>query len=479
MSLKQKTVYGILWTFADAFLVKGLSFVSMLLLARWLGPNDFGLIGMLALFIGIGTSLVESGLPASLIRTKKTDNIDFSTVFYMNMAMSLVVYTLLFFIAPYIADFYGQQILVNIIRVYCISFIISAFSTVQLTILQKEMKFKKITLLNVPSTILGVLVGLCLGYNDYGVWSIVAMYLTTQVILSFLLWSTTNWRPSFTFSIEKLQYHYKFGYKLMLSGLLNIVFNNSYHVLIGKYFPLQTLGYYERAQRFNEYPSITITGIVEKVTYPMMAKLQDDKQKLSVIYRKMLRLAFFITAPLMLGVAAMAQPIFEIVLGEEWLPAVPYFQILSIAYMFYPIHAFNINVLKVFGRSDLFLKLEIIKKIIIVVGIVVGFQFGILGLVWSGVLTSFLALLVNTYYSSQLIDYSTKKQLLDMVPILVLAVSACLLMYCVVDGFNNYQNGVQILSATFLGTLFYLSIHSLIKKSPMYDLLAIIKDRNI
>ncbi len=211
--------YGVL---LRPYSIKGLSFVAMLFLARWLGPIDFGLMGMIAVFIGIGTSLVDSGMSSSIIRTKNADDSDFSTVFYMNMAMSLLVYALMFYTAPYISSFYGQAVLIDIIRIYCLVFIISAFSAVQLAILNKEMRFKRIMLLNAPSIIIGVSVGLFLGYNNYGVWSIVSMYMTTQIILSLLLWITGSWKPSLNFSKEKLKYHYNFGYKIMLSGLLDV-----------------------------------------------------------------------------------------------------------------------------------------------------------------------------------------------------------------------------------------------------------------
>ncbi|MDO6605165.1 lipopolysaccharide biosynthesis protein [Arenibacter palladensis] len=479
MSLKRKTISGVVWSFADAVLIKGLSFVAMLFLARWLGPIEFGLIGMIAVFIGIGTSLVDSGMSSSIIRTKNADDTDFSTVFYMNMANSLVVYAIMFFSAPYIALFYEQEVLVSIIRVYCLIFIVSAFSAVQLAILNKEMRFKRIMILNIPSIILGVVVGLLLGYNNHGVWSIVYMYMTSQIVLSLLLWTTGSWKPSAIFSKEKLKYHYNFGYKLMLSGLLDTIFNNGYNIVIGRYFPVQTLGYYERAKRFNDYPSVTLTGIIRKVTYPMLSLLQDDTPKLSIIYRKMLRVAFFIIAPLMLGSAAIAEPLFEMILGPSWLPAVPFFRILSIAAVLYPVHAFNINVLQVYGRSDLFLKLELIKKTFLVLGMFVGFQFGIMGLVWSSVFTSFMSLLINTHYSSKLIEYSTKKQLLDMFPIILLAVLTFLIMYYSVNLMIDYNNIIQIAFASLLGITFYLVIHSFFKVSPLYDLLTIIKNRKL
>ena len=479
MSLKQKTIYGVAWSFAEALFLKGLSFVAMVFLARWLGPIDFGLMGMIAVFIGIGTSLVDSGMSSSLIRTKNADDSDFSTVFYMNMAISLLVYALMFYTAPYISSFYGQVVLIDIIRIYCLIFIISAFSAVQLAILNKEMRFKRMMLLNAPSTIIGVSVGLFLGYNNYGVWSIVSMYMTTQIILSLLLWITGSWKPGLNFSKEKLKYHYNFGYKMMLSGLLDEVFKNSYNIIIGKFFPVQTLGYYERAKRFTQYPSLTITTIVGKVTYPMLAQLQDDTPKMSIIFRSLLRVAFFIIAPLMLGLAAIAEPLFNLILGREWLAAVPYFQVLSLAAMLFPIHAFNVNVLKVYGRSDLFLILDLFKKSFLVLALIIGFQFGVIGMIWASVFVSFFSLLINTHYSSKFIEYSTKRQLLDMLPILLLSGLTFLLMYFSVYLFIDYSDIVQIAFASLIGITFYLLINSFFKVSPLYALLTIIKNRKL
>lgn len=479
MSLKQKTIYGFLWSAAEAILIKGLSFIAMLILARWLGPTDFGLIGMIAVFIGIGTSLVDSGMTSSLIRTPNAEDSDFSTVFYMNMAMSFLVYAILFFSAPLIAMFYEQEILTNVIRIYCLIFIISAFSAVQLAIIKKEMKFKRLASFNAPSILLGATVGLTLGYYEFGVWSIVAMYLTTQIVLSIFLWINASWKPSLNFSKQKLIQHYNFGYKIMLSGLLDTIFKNSYNVIIGKFFPVQTLGYYERAQRFNDYPSLTLTGIINQVTYPMLSQLQHDTNKLSEVYRRLVRLAFFVVAPLMLGCAAVATPLFEIVLGEIWLPAVPFFQILSVGAVLYPVHAFNLNVLKVYGRSDLFLRLEIIKKVILVLGLIIGFQFGLMGLVWSSVFTSYLSLPINMYYSSQLINYNIKNQLLDLFPILVLAGFSFLIMYFSIYLLKEYTNLSQIVCSSLIGILSYLLISSFFKTSPMFDLLTLIKNRKL
>lgn len=463
----------------DTFFVKGIMFIAMILLARWIGPEDFGLIGMIAVFVAIGRSLTDSGMTNSLIRTKEPDQSDFSTVFIVNIVMSLLVYAIVYFTAPFIADFFGHKILIKIIRIYCLLFLIIAFSAVQLAILTKRMEFKKITKINFPSTLLGVALGLYLGYNEFGVWSVIWMYLSTELVRSVLLWFFSNWKPKFIFSKSKFKFHFKFGYKLVISGLLDTVFKNIYNVLIGKYFSAQMLGFYERSKQFSEYPSATLTGVISKVTYPMLSQIQKDPKRLESIYRKLIRVSFFIIAPLMLGAAAIAKPLFLMLLGDEWLPAVLFFQILTLAMMLYPIHAFNLNILQVYGRSDLFLKLEIIKKIVITVTVFLAFQFGIMGLVWSSVFTSFAGLGINMFYSSKLIDYPVFKQIEDLSITLIIAIFVAFLMYKTTTLLPNALNIVQIILASLVGVIVYLGINYLVKTSPLHQAISLLKTRNL
>ena len=462
----------------DTFFVRGIMFITMILLARWIGPEDFGLIGMIAVFLAIGKSLTDSGMTNSLIRTKNPDQTDYSTVFFVNIIMSLLVYAIVYFAAPLIADFFGYEILIDMIRVYCVLFFVIAFSAVQLAILNKKMEFKKITKINFPSTLLGVGIGLYLGYHDYGVWSVVWMYLSTELVRSVLLWLFSNWKPKFIFSKTKFKFHYSFGYKLLLSGLLDTIFKNIYNVLIGKYYSAQTLGFYERSKQFSEYPSAMLTGIISKVTYPMLSQIQDAPVRLENIYRKLIRVSFFIIAPLMLGLAAIAKPLFLLILGDQWLPAVLFFQILTLAMMLYPIHAFNLNILQVYGRSDLFLKLEIIKKCIITISIIIAFKFGVVGLVWSSVFTSFAALGVNMFYSSKLINYPIYKQIKDLIVTFIIAFFTAFLMFKTTFVFSDSKNIVQIILASFVGVFVYLSINYIIKSSPLHQAILLLKIRN-
>lgn len=475
MSIKKQTFSGLIWTFSDTFFVSGVSFLAMIFIARLLGPEEFGLIGMIAVFIAIGTSLVDSGLSSSIIRTKDADNSDFSTVFYLNLGMSFLVYVVLFFSAPSIAYFFDQEVLTGVIRLYCFSFIISAFSAIQLAQLNRDMKFKQIMYYNIPSTIVGVIVGITLSLKGFGVWSIVWMHLSKQFIQSIMLWSFSKWKPTLHFSKEKMKYHYGFGYKLMLSGLLNTIFDNLYNIVIGKFYSLKSLGYFERARTFNVYPVSILTDVISKVTYPLLAKIQDEKEKIAKVYKQLIQFSFFVTAPLMLGAAAIADPLFDLVLGEQWMPAVPYFQIICLASMFLPVHSFNLNILKVYGKSDLFLKLEIYKKIILVIGIIISFPFGVIGLVWSSVFTSFIALLINTHYSQNLINYKTTRQLLDMIPTLLLAGIVSISMFVGVYLLQESSLYFQIIIPSIVGISLYLGLNYVLKTNSMQFGLQLIK----
>lgn len=475
MSLRKQTYSGLTWTFLDTFFLNGVSFLAMLYIARILGPKEFGLIGMITVFITIGTSLVDSGLSSSIIRTKHANNRDFSTVFYLNLGMSFLIYLILFLVAPLIAQFFRQDILTGVVRLYCLSFIISAFSAIQLAQLNRNMNFKKILQYNIPGTLIGIGVGIILSLKGFGVWSIVWMQLTKLSIQSILLWLYSSWKPTMYFSKERMNYHYGFGYKLMLSGLLATIFENVYNIIIGRFYSVQSLGYFERARAFNQYPVALIIGIISKVTFPLLSKIQDEKERLAYIFKQMLQFAFFITAPLMLGLAAIASPLFQLVLGDKWMPAVPFFQIICLSNMFAPIHTFNQNTFKVFGRSDLLLRLEVYKKIIISIGILIALPFGILGLIWSSVITSFITMLINTYYSQHLINYKTGRQLLDMLPTILIAGFISLLMFLTVYISKGHSLYFQIVIPTILGIIAYLGINVLFKTSSMQFALHLIK----
>jgi len=476
MSTRKKAVSGIFWTFLDSVLLRGLSILSFYILVRLLTKEDYGIYGVLIVFINIGLTIVESGLSNSLIRSTNPSQSDYSTVFWMNIITAICLYTILYTATPYIIHFIDKPIPTDVLRISAISIILSSFTTVQNAILTKAMEFKKLMIINIPSAIISPIIGIILAYYGYGIWSLVAMVLVAPFIQSISLWTASKWRPSFIFVKSKAKYHFNFGYKLLLSALLDTIFKSIYSIIIPKRYSLETNGEYERASSLNNFPTNILTTIVSKVTYPLLTNIKNNKTEISNAYRQILRVSLFISAPLMLGLAATAPSIITFILGEQYVEAIPYFQILCIASMLYPIHSINLNVLKVYGRSDLFLKLEVIKKVLTIICIACAWNFGVIGLLWSSVASSVLALVVNTYYSDKLIQYSTKAQFLEMIPTILIA----LCMYGVIIVVSEYTTSFALFLQIFLnfipGIIIYALLSYIFKLAPFNFLVKTIKN---
>ncbi len=463
----------------DIIFNKAVYFIATLILARILGPSDFGLVGMIMIFVSIGTTLIDSGLSVSLIRSANPDEIEYSSIFFTNLLLSLVAYFLIYLIAPLVADFYSQPVLKNLIRVYCLSFIINSLRMIPQILLTRQMNFKKIAFLNMPGNIVGIVLGVWMAQNNYEVWSIVGLHLSTQIIATAMFWFFNDWKPVLLFSFSKVKYHWNFGYKLMISAQLNTIFDNIYNILIGKFYSAQSLGYYERAYTLNNYPISILTGIISKVSLPLLSQISDDKERVLRVYRKTLLLSFYFTAPLMLGAVVLAEPLFVLVLGEQWMPAVPFFQILCFAYMLYPIHSLNINVLSVYGRSDLFLRLEIIKKVMVLVLVLIAIQFGIYGLIWSSVVSSIVGLFINTYYTGSLLLYYTRSQLRDIFPTLIHAVLMAVSMISISFLLTSFSSFIQLLIPAISGLLAFVLISFFFKNESFMIILNFIKNRKL
>ena len=472
MSLRKKTVSGLFWTFTQQFSVQLINFAIQIILARILLPAEFGLIGMIAIFVSVGNSLMDSGMTSSLIRTPNASQKDFSTVFWINLLASISIYITLFLCAPLIADFYKQPVLTLIIRVYTLAFIIRAFVGVQSTILTKEMNFKLQMSMQIPSVIVGGLAGVILAYRGFGVWSLVWMNLIQSFLFSIQHWIRAKWHPVFIIDKERLWFHLKFGYKLTMSGLLNTVFSNIYNIIIGKFFSATQLGYYTRAQTLQMFPVTNIATALNKVTYPMFASIQHDNAKLKTAYKKLMQQVIFWIAPLMVYLSIVAEPLFRFVLTDKWLPAVPYFQILCFSGILYPLHAYNLNILNVKGRSDLFFKLEIYKKIFISIGIGGALYFGIYGLLIFQLISSLFAFGVNTSYSGKMIDYPAKEQVKDILPLIGIAFAVGALLFFlnkfVIVPFHLHDL-ISIITVGILYWILYLVINWRLRISAVTD----------
>ena len=472
-SLKHKTTQGVLWSFVERFSVQGIQFVIMIVMARLLSPSDYGLIGMLAVFLAVSQSLIDSGFSQALIRKQNRTETDNNTVFYFNIVVGFILYAILYFVAPLVAKFYDTPQLCSVMRVVCISVVLNSFAVVQRALLTVRIDFKTQAKAALTAAIISGIVVIALAYNGFGVWSLVWQQLLNLGINTILLWMLTKWRPQKVYSWTSFRELFSFGSKMLASGLLDTLYRNIYPIVIGKLFSANNLGHYTRAHHFAEFPSSNLTGILQRVTYPVLCEIQHDDNRLSNIYRRFLKLSAYLIFPLMVGLSAVAQPLVNTVLGSRWSFCGQLLQVICFAMMWYPVHAINLNLLQVKGRSDLFLKLEIIKKVMGISVLCLTAPFGLLIMCYGQIANSMIALIINTYYTGKLIHIGFLKQMHDLFPTLLL----CLAMFALVFVVNHFvENDIRKLcSGIGTGGVFYLTASRLLHFSEIDELLAILK----
>jgi O-antigen/teichoic acid export membrane protein len=421
-SLKQKTISGFLWSFIDSFTNLSIQFIVGIILARLLSPKEFGLVGMLTIFIAVSQSFINSGFSQALIRKKDPSREDYSTVFYFNLAVGIVCFFVLYLCAGLIGRFFKEPQLKPLIQVLGFTLIINSFTIIQQTILTRRIDFKLQAKISIISSVVSGVVGIGMAFAGYGVWSLVIKTITMYAITSILLWFWNKWKPVLIFSIQSFKELFSFGSKLLLSGLIDTVYSNVYYLIIGKYFSAQELGYYTRADQFKTLPSSNLTSVIQRVSYPVLSSIKEDIPKLKEAYKKLIRSTMLICFVLMLGMAAIAKPMILTLIGEKWEPCVIYLQLLCFVGMFYPLHALNLNMLQVKGRSDLFLRLEIIKKSLAIPIIIIGIIWGIKVMILGMIVNTLIAYYLNSYWSGSLIGYSFLEQIKDILPSFLLAV---------------------------------------------------------
>lgn len=427
--LKEKTVSGLLWNFSGSFIQQGISFIVGIILARLLMPKEFGLIGMVAVFIAVSNSLVDSGFSQALIQRKNPTQADYDTVFYFNIGVSCLMYGTVFLSAGLAARFFAEPQLVSLLRVLALTIIVDSFNIIHRTILVKKIDFKILTRIQIIASLFSGLIAILLAFKGFGVWSLVFRSVISSFVQSCLYWYYDRWLPTMQFSSRSFGSLFFFGSKLLASGLMDTLYQNIYYVIIGRYFSASELGFYSRADQFKSMVSQNITSTVATVTYPALSSIADQPERLKRGYRRAVRSTMFITFPLLFGLAVVAEPLLMLLIGEKWRQSVPYLQLLCFAAMLYPLHAMNLNILKVKGRSDLFLRLEILKKLMIVPIISVAIHWGITGLISGLILQSVLAYFINSFYASELISYPVKEQLRDIMPGFLIAALMGMIIY--------------------------------------------------
>lgn len=431
MSLKQKTISGLLWSFIDQFANLGISFIVGIILARILSPREFGLIGMITVFIAVSETFINSGFSQALIRKNNCTQTDYSTVFFFNLIVGVVLFAVLFFAAPALSRFFNEPELKSIVQVFGIIVIIGSLTLIQRTILTKRIDFKLQANISVISSIGSGIVGVSMAYQGYGVWSLVMQRIIREGLNSILLWFWNRWTPIFVFSKKSFKELFGFGGKLLLVSLIDTLYRNIYFLVIGKYFSAQELGFYTRADNFKSLPSKNLNSIISRVSYPVLSSMQDDIPRLRNNYQKLIRSTMFITFILMLGMAAVAEPMVIALIGEKWRPSIIYLQMLCFVGMMFPLHALNVNMLQVQGRSDLLLRLEIIKKTLSVPIIIIGIIWGIKIMIAGMMVNTLIAYYLNSFWSGRMLGYSIKQQVKDILPSFVLAMTMAVLIYSI------------------------------------------------
>lgn len=429
MSLKDKTITGVKWSAFNSFATQIVGFIISIVLARLLSPSDYGITGMVGIFFGISGVFIGGGFGAALVRKKDRTREDYSTVFYYNVGMSLLFYILLFLIAPWIAQFYKMPILIPITRVSALGVIFGALGGVQASQFSIKLDFKTPTKVAIISLSISGTIGIILAFLKFGVWALVFQGLISSLTTTILYWIYSSWKPLPLFSKKSFTYLFGFGSKLMVTSLMDVVYMNAFPLIVGKFFSASQLGLYTRSESLAQLPATTITGIVQKVTFPVLSEIQDDNERLAVNYRRIIRTVSFIVFPCMFMLAVLAKPLVQVLLSDKWLPAVPYLIILCFNWVLFPVHVINLNLLQVKGRSDLFLKIEVVKKVLFIVVIVCSVPFGLMGMCIGRVFTSFMGLFIHTYYTERLINLGVWKQLKDISPIYLISIISAIVSY--------------------------------------------------
>jgi len=470
-SLKSKAISGVAWNTIERFSVQGIQFIIQIILARILTPEDYGVVAMLAIFLAVSQSIIDSGFTSALVQKIDRTEVDYATVFYFNIGISVILFFILFFSAPLIAEFYKTPILSSVTKVVAINLIINAFSIVPKAKFTVLIDFKSQAKVAIVAIIISGAVGIWMASIGFGVWALVFQSLLNNVLNSILLWILSRWFPLRIFSFDSFKKLFFFGSKLLISGLIDTIFRNIYTLVIGRKFSTQEVGYYSRADQFAQFPSANMTNIIWKVAMTVMCKEQNNEIVLKSIFRKFLRLSAYIVFPLMIGFAVLAEPLIVLILTEKWLSSVRFLQILCLAYVWYPIHVINLSILQAKGRSDIFLWIEILKKIMCIIVLIFTLSFGIMAICIGIAATSFLSLFINLYYTKKIIGIGHWQQFREIIPSVLMSFVMGGLVYLFTKiGFTNL---ITLLGGFFIGVISYIlgSIFFKLKAwNEMYEL---------
>lgn len=475
-NLKSKTKKGLYWKFADLTANQGMQFVVGIFMARMLSPEDYGLTAIPAVFMVIAGIFASAGFGQAMVRKQELKEEDLSTAFYYSIGMGVLIYTILFFVSPYVADFYDAPVLTWLIRVTGLGFIYGPLGTPQNIILQRRLDFATPTKIGMIAKIISGIIGVAMAFYGYGVWALTISAMAAGIFSLICNCLVVRWYPKTGWSKDSFSYLWGYGNKFMASRLIDTVYCNITPIFIGKYYSPADLGIYNRAQGYAELPSQTLTGVIQNVSFPVLSKLQDDDEKLVAGYRRMINATAFLVFPCMMLLAALAKPLVIALITEKWLSCVILLQIMCFSKMWYPIHAMNLNLLLVKGRTDLFLRLEIVKKIYGICILAATLPFGLIVLCAGGIFSCIISLFVNTWYNGKLVDFGFWGQMKDLMPIFFLS----FLVFCVTLGITYIipNEWLQILVGGTIGVILYLCIAYFTKMHELEDVKYMLKKNN-
>lgn len=473
-STKQKTFTGVLWSAIERFSVQGIQFILSFVIARQLLPSDYGLVAMLTIFMAIAQIFVDSGFSNALIQKQNRSNADFSTVFYFNIGVGILMYLGLILSAPHIASFYDQPILIEIIGWMGINLIINSLSTVQRTILTINLDFRRQAFISLIAVIVSGSTAVYMAVNGFGVWALVVQSLMSNGINTLLLWITSKWHPEWIFSLNSFKNLFSFGSKILLGGLLHNIYTNIYTLVIGKIFPIQELGLYNRASSLSQFPSTNITGILDRVVYPVLCQLQDNNINLTEKFYIFIRIASYIVFPLMIGLAVLSEPFISIILTEKWIGAVPYIQILCLAYMWDPIMRMSWNLLNVKHRSDYSLNSEIIKKFAAVTYLLCSIPFGVKAMCVGLVLYAFTDLFIILQFTKKILpDVTVCNHIKNLTPLFIQSLLMGLVIHLFIHFFTNQW--IQLFGGVLIGIAIYILLSMFMSKKELQYIINLVK----
>jgi teichuronic acid exporter len=468
-TLKSRTIRALAWSFIESAGVQGVQFVIGIILARLLFPAQFGLIGMLAIFMEVAQSFLDSGFGSALIQKRGATHADNCSVFYFNIVVGLFVAGILCVISPFIAAFYKQPELTSLLRVLSLVIVINSFGLIQYTLITKEINFKASTKVSTIASILSGIVGVTMALWGFGVWSLAAQQISRAIFRTAFFWFFNKWRPSLVFSLKSLRELFGFGSRLLIGGVINHIFDNIYLLVIGKLFSAIDLGFFTRAKSLQEIPSQSLTGMVARVTFPVFSTIQDDKVRLKGGMKKALTSLALINFPLMIGLAITARQVILILFTARWAESIPYLRLLCFIGLLFPVHLINLNVLQAMGRSDLSLRLEIIKKILIVINIVITFRWGITAMIYGMLVLSVISYFLNSYYNGTLINYSIFEQVFDLLPYLTVSLVMGVVVFLI--GKLPFTNlWLIIIVQIIIGTGLYIGLSRAFKLPAFMDI---------